>query len=148
MSPLFPSAVIDQMLVRGQITRVAPNRAQSDQLLTQAEAVSDYEVKKIGVLRCAHHLEYILYMTADMTVSQARADLGAVTSRAEYGGETTYLTKHGHRAAAVVPAAAAELLEQLEDLVDEQAVRTALASLRSGDEERVPFVRRTRRQTA
>ncbi len=83
-----------------------------------------------------------------MTVSQARADLGAVTARAEYGSETTYLTKHGHRAAAVVPAAAAELLEQLEDLIDERAVRKALASLRSGDEERVPFVRRTGRQTA
>jgi len=92
--------------------------------------------------------EYILYMDGDMTVSQARADLGAVTSRAEYGGETTYLTKHGHRAAAVVPATAAELLEQLEDLVDEQAVQDALASLRSGHEERLPFVRRTRRQTA
>ena len=38
MSPRFPSSVIDQMLTRGQITRVAPNRAQSDQLLTQAEA--------------------------------------------------------------------------------------------------------------
>ena len=87
-------------------------------------------------------------MTAEMTVSEARADLGAVTSRAEYGGETTYLTKHGHRAAAVVPAAAAELLEQLEDFLDEQAVRTALASLETGDEERVPFVRRARRQTA
>lgn len=82
-------------------------------------------------------------MGADMTVSQARADLGAVTSRAEYGGETTYLTKHGHRAAAVVPAGAAELLEQLEDLVDEHAVQASLDSLRSGEEERVPFVRRT-----
>jgi hypothetical protein len=38
VSPRFPSSVIDQMLTRGQITRVAPNRAQSDQLLTQAEA--------------------------------------------------------------------------------------------------------------
>ena len=38
MSPRFPSTVIDQMLARGQITRVAPNRAQSDQLLTHAEA--------------------------------------------------------------------------------------------------------------
>ena len=37
MSPRFPSSVIDQMLTRGQITRVAPNRAQSDQLMTQAE---------------------------------------------------------------------------------------------------------------
>lgn len=90
--------------------------------------------------------EYVLYMTTEMTVSEARADLGAVTSRAEYGGETTYLTKHGHRAAAVVPAAVAELLEQIEDLVDEEAVRTALANWRSGDEERVPLVRRTGRQ--
>jgi hypothetical protein len=38
VSPRFPSSVIDQMLTRGQITRVAPNRAQSDQLLKQAEA--------------------------------------------------------------------------------------------------------------
>lgn len=37
-------------------------------------------------------------------------------------------TKRGHRTAAVVvPAAAAELLDQLEDLVDEKAVRAALA---------------------
>jgi len=38
MSPRFPSTVIDQMLVRGQVTRVAPNREQSDRLVTQAEA--------------------------------------------------------------------------------------------------------------
>ena len=83
----------------------------------------------------------------DMSVSKARAVLGAVTSRAEYGGETTYLTKHGRRAAAVVPAAAAELLEQLEGLCDQEAVSRALASL-EGYEERLPFVRRNRRQTA
>lgn len=88
---------------------------------------------------------YILYMSSEMTVSEARAELGPVTSRAEYGGETTYLTKHGHRAAAVVPAAAAEMLENLEELVDGEAVRVALADLHAGTEERVPFVRRTRR---
>lgn len=93
-------------------------------------------------------MAYTLYMAAEMTVSEARAELGPVTSRAEYGGETTYLTKHGHRAAAVVPAAAAELLEQLEDLVDDKAVRAAMADLEAGVEERVPFVRRTRRRTA
>ena len=82
-------------------------------------------------------------MTSEMTVSQGRADLGAVTARAEFGGETTYLTKHGHRAAAVVPAASAELLEQLEDLIDARRVETALANLNSGNDERVPFVRRT-----
>lgn len=87
-------------------------------------------------------------MTNEMTVSEARADLGRVTARAEYGGETTYLTKHGHRAAAIVPARAAELLEQFEDVLDAKAVRTALADLDAGAEERVPFVRRSRRRTA
>lgn len=84
-------------------------------------------------------------MSSEMAVSEARADLGSVTSRAEYGGETTYLTKHGRRTAAVVPAAAAELLEQLEDLLDGQAVRTALLALESGIEQAQPFVRRTPR---
>lgn len=87
-------------------------------------------------------------MSSEMAVSQARADLGSVTSRAEYGGETTYLTKHGRRAAAVVPVAAAELLEQLEDLLDGQAVRNALLALESGTEQAQPFVRRTPRSTA
>lgn len=92
---------------------------------------------------------YNLCVSMDMTVSAARAELGSVTSRATYAGETTYLTKHGHRAAAVVPAAAAELLEDLEDALDLQAVRTALAQLDAGTEERAAFVRRTpRRRTA
>lgn len=94
------------------------------------------------VERCAH----TLYMATEMTVSEARAELGPITSRAEYGGETTHLTKHGHRAAAVVPAAAAELLEQLEDLADGRTVLAALADLEAGAEERVPFTRRTRRR--
>jgi PHD/YefM family antitoxin component YafN of YafNO toxin-antitoxin module len=91
---------------------------------------------------------YILYMTVEMSVSQARAELGPVTSRAEYNGETTYLLKHGHRAAAVVPAAVAELVEQLEDVLDRDAVAEVLAQLEAGTEESVPFVRRTRRQSS
>ena len=87
---------------------------------------------------------YILYM-AEMTVSQARDALGPETSRAEYAGETTYLTKHGRRSAAIGPAAAAELLEQIEDVLDAEAVRAALAELESGTAERVPFTRRTAR---
>lgn len=87
---------------------------------------------------------YVLYMTAgEMSVSEARADLREVTNRAEYAGDTTYLTKYGHRAAAVVPAESAELLEELEDLVDADAVRQALAEHEAGDNERVPFARRT-----
>lgn len=90
-----------------------------------------------------HRLRYNLYMLNDLTVSEARAALGPVTSRAEYGGETTYLTKHGRRTAAVVPAAAAELLEQIEDLIDAEAVRSALADLEAGREQALPFARRT-----
>lgn len=87
---------------------------------------------------------YVLYMAADeMTVSEARADLGPVTARAEFGGEITYLTKHGHRSAAVVPAQAAELLERLEDVLDAEAVRVALDELESGEATPVPYVRRT-----
>ncbi|GDY30813.1 hypothetical protein GTS_24460 [Gandjariella thermophila] len=91
---------------------------------------------------------YIMYMSVEMPVSQARAELGPVTSRAEFNGETTYLLKHGHRAAAVVPAAVAELVEQIEDLLDRDAVAEVLAKLAAGTEESVPFVRRTRRQTS
>lgn len=87
---------------------------------------------------------YILYM-AEMTVSEARADFGPVTSRAEFGGEVTYVTKNGRRSAAIVSAAAAELLEQIEDEFDAKAVRAALAELESGTADRVPFKRRTAR---
>lgn len=83
-----------------------------------------------------------------MAVSEARADLDRVTARAQYAGETTYLTKHGQRAAAIVPTHAAELLEHLEDLLDENAVRAAMTDLETGAEERVPFVRRTRHRIA
>lgn len=81
----------------------------------------------------------------EMTVSEARAELGPVTARAEYAGETIYLTKHGHRSAAVVPAHAAELLERLEDVLDAEAVENALAELESGEVAPVPYVRRTAR---
>lgn len=89
---------------------------------------------------------YILYMSSEVPVSEARADLGPITARAEYGGETVYLTKHGRRAAAVVPAGAAELLEELEDVLDGEAVSAALAALHAGRDRPEPFVRRTVRR--
>jgi hypothetical protein len=64
MSPRFPSPVIDQMLARGQITRVAPNRAQSDQLLTQAEA----HLRSAQVLRDADTAgAFVLASALDLT---------------------------------------------------------------------------------
>ena len=44
-----------------------------------------------------------------------------------YGGERVVLTRHGRRVAAVVPIEDLELLEQLEDAADLDAVREALA---------------------
>ncbi|MQA76279.1 MAG: hypothetical protein GEU88_18435 [Solirubrobacterales bacterium] len=38
---------------------------------------------------------------SDMSVSEARAEISDVVARAEYAGETVYLTKHGRRAGAV-----------------------------------------------
>jgi prevent-host-death family protein len=87
-------------------------------------------------------------MAVEISVSDARAELGPVTSRVEYGGETVYLTKHGRRAVAVVPAAAAELLEEIEDLMDAEAVEVALAALRAGTDQRVRFTRRTPRTSS
>ncbi|MGH3888920.1 MAG: type II toxin-antitoxin system prevent-host-death family antitoxin, partial [Pseudonocardiaceae bacterium] len=72
----------------------------------------------------------------DVALTEARSSLGELAARAEYGGETVYLTRHGRRSAAVVSAAAAELLEQLEDLLDAQAVAEVQARLAAGTEGR------------
>lgn len=88
---------------------------------------------------------YDLYMSDEISVSEARAQIGPITDRAEYAGVTTYLTKRNRRAAAVVPAAAAELLEALEEVLDGQAVSAALAAIREGLDAPRPFVRRTPR---
>lgn len=51
----------------------------------------------------------------EMSASQARADFAELIRRAEARGETTYITHHGRRVAAVVPPEAAEALERLEE---------------------------------
>ncbi|HEU0087609.1 MAG TPA: type II toxin-antitoxin system prevent-host-death family antitoxin [Pseudonocardiaceae bacterium] len=75
-------------------------------------------------------------MSFDVALTEARTSLGELAARAEYGGETVYLTRHGRRAAAVVSAAAAELLEQLEDLLDAEAVAQVQNRLAAGTEGR------------
>lgn len=69
-------------------------------------------------------------------MTDARSSLGDLVARPEYGGATVYLTKHGRRAAAVVSARTAELLEQLEDLLDAAAVAQVQARLAAGTEGR------------
>ncbi len=79
---------------------------------------------------------YITNMSLDIAMTDARSSLGDLAARAEYGGETVYLTKHGRRAAAVVSARTAELLEQLEDLLDAAAVAEVQARIAAGSEGR------------
>jgi len=70
----------------------------------------------------------------DVALTDARSSLGELAARAEYAGETVYLTRHGRRAAAVVSARTAEVLEQLEDLLDATAVAEVQARLAAGTE--------------
>lgn len=86
-------------------------------------------------------------MSIEMKVSDARADFSTVTGRAEFAGETVYLTKNGRRAVAVVSAHAAELLEQIEDLVDVREATAAIDALAAGTEQRRRYTRHTPRTT-
>lgn len=79
---------------------------------------------------------YVLCMFSEVALTDARTSLGELAARAEYGGETVYLTRHGRRTAAVVSAAAAELLEQLEDLLDVEAITQVQERLAAGTEGR------------
>ena len=103
----------------------------------------EYGHRRRVTLACPDPKMYIMYMSREMSVTDARPELAEITNRAAYGGETTYLTKHGRRTAAVVPAHSAQLLEDLEELVDGEQVREVLDALAAGTETRVPFRRRT-----
>ncbi|MBB4920997.1 type II toxin-antitoxin system Phd/YefM family antitoxin [Streptosporangium saharense] len=39
----------------------------------------------------------------EMGMREARASFGDLIGRAEYGGQITYITRHGRRVAAIVP---------------------------------------------
>ena len=58
-------------------------------------------------------------------MTSARDQLGDIAARAAYAGERTYLTRHGKRVAAIIPAA---LLEEIE--AEEDAEDVAAAELR------------------
>ena len=61
-------------------------------------------------------------------ISDARGSFSTTVNRAAFGGERVVLTRHGKRIAAVVPIADLELLESLEDAVDLEEARDALAA--------------------
>ena len=74
---------------------------------------------------------YNSYM-GERRISEARGSFSTTVNRAAFGGERVVLTRHGKRIAAVVPIADLDLLESLEDAVDLDEARAALAG--AGDE--------------
>lgn len=77
----------------------------------------------------AHHRLYKWYnpWVTEHRISEARGSFSTTVNRAAFGGERVVLTRHGKRIAAVVPIADLELLESLEDAIDLDEARAALA---------------------
>ncbi|MGH3786678.1 MAG: type II toxin-antitoxin system Phd/YefM family antitoxin [Pseudonocardiaceae bacterium] len=75
--------------------------------------------------------DYPASMPHELPAIEVRRTLSEVVGRAQHGGHTTYITHHGRRVAAIVPADAAERLEQLED---EALARMAQEALDEGGE--------------
>lgn len=69
-----------------------------------------------------------------MSVGKARESLADILNRVAFGGERVSLKRRGKRVAVIVSAEDAELLEQLEDQIDLEAARKALAN-----KKRIPF---------
>lgn len=64
---------------------------------------------------------------AEITVTEARDQLGTLVNRAEYRDERFVLTRHGHAVAAIVPIELLRDLEAAEDAADLEAARRAAA---------------------
>lgn len=84
---------------------------------------------------------YVLALSAyaglmsEMSVSDARARLADVVDAARVGHDPVYLTRRGHRVAAVIDAGDLDrLIAAAEDLADLEAAKGAREELASGEE--------------
>ncbi|MFI7216736.1 type II toxin-antitoxin system prevent-host-death family antitoxin [Micromonospora maritima] len=68
----------------------------------------------------------------ELSIVEVGNHIADVVSRA-HEGDITYVTQHGQRVAAVVPADLAEAFERAEDAIDIAAARAALARISSGE---------------
>jgi prevent-host-death family protein len=66
-----------------------------------------------------------------LAVSKAREDLADMLNRVAYGHERVLIERRGKNLAALVPVEDLELLEMLEDKVDLEAARKALAEVKA-----------------
>lgn len=65
-----------------------------------------------------------------VSVAEARNDFSEILNRASFGKERIVLTRRGKDLAALVPIEDLELLERLEDRIDLEDARAALAEVR------------------
>ncbi|MBW2241610.1 MAG: type II toxin-antitoxin system Phd/YefM family antitoxin [Deltaproteobacteria bacterium] len=74
-------------------------------------------------------------MPNTIRVSEARGDFSEIVDRAAHRHERVRLSRHGKEVAAMVPIEDLELLELLEDRLDLDAMREALAE----SDKRIPY---------
>lgn len=63
----------------------------------------------------------------NISTAEARNEFAEIINRASFGKERFVLTRRGKKLAAIVPVEDMELLEELEDRMDIEAAKTALA---------------------
>lgn len=67
---------------------------------------------------------------SNISTKEAREQLSTVISRAAFAKERVVLTRHGKAVAAVVPIEDVELLERIENRIDLEDARAALAEVK------------------
>jgi prevent-host-death family protein len=70
---------------------------------------------------------------SEMSTVQARDQFSELINRAAFGQERIVLTRRGKALVAVVPIADLQVLEQLEDRLELEEARSALAESQNGD---------------
>lgn len=66
----------------------------------------------------------------EFSISDARNDLGGITDRVEHRGKRIVLTRRGKQVAALVPIEDLEALQAIEDEIDLEDARVALADVK------------------
>lgn len=74
-----------------------------------------------------------------VSTAVARKRFSDVVNRASYAKERVALTRYGHTLAAIVPAEDLALLEAMEDRIDADDAREALAEMKAKGEKPIPL---------
>ena len=78
------------------------------------------------------------YRMAKVSTAEARKRFSDVINRASYGKERVALTRNGHTLAVLVPVEDLDLLEAMEDRIDVEDARKAVAEMKAKGEKPIP----------